>query len=375
MSKFFFSFLSILLLPTVLFAQYGEGELVYRAKVISVVETYEVSEPSLYGIAQVQKLEAEILQGERKGERVTFENDYIQLKKGTRFFLGVASDTELSDVAPFRVVERDRVPMLGAFVLLFVLVILFFGKKQGLRSIFSLAGSIFIIGFVLIPSLLKGVNPVFISTALASLILFIAIFFTHGFKRESFAAFLGTVIAVAITSGLSVLAVLLLHFAGLGTEEAWYLREVARDIDFGGLLLGGIVIGVLGVLDDIAVTQVSVVRELYGANPSITKPELYTRALRVGQEHVGALVNTLALAYTGAALPLLMLFAASPYPISVLMSQELFSVEIIRTIVGSIGLVCTVPITTALAVYMLERYRGQKAATVHHHGHGHSHSH
>lgn len=372
MSNFFSLFLSFLFLPTLLFAQYGVRESVYRAKVLSVVETYEVSEPTLYDVAQAQVLEVEILQGVRKGEQVTFENDYIQLKKGNRFFLGVATDTEASDVAPFRVVERDRLPILGGFVLLFVLVILFFGKKQGLRSLFSLGGSIFIIGFALIPALLRGVNPVFVSTAVASLILFIAIFFTHGFKRESLAAFLGTVIAVAITGILSLLSVKLLHFAGLGTEEAWYLREIVGPINFGGLLLGGILIGVLGVLDDIAVTQVSVVRELYGTNPSISKKELYTRALRVGQEHVGALVNTLALAYTGAALPLLMLFAASPYPLSVLMSQELFSVEIIRTVVGSIGLVCTVPITTALAVYMLNRYRGQKVPHAHH---GHSHGH
>lgn len=370
MYKILTVFLLALSFPVFLFAQFGEGEAVYRARITTIVEEYTFSEPTLYGTVEAQTVEALILNGDRKGETVVFDNDYIQLKKGDTFFLGVLP-AESEQEHLLRVVERDRLVTLGIFLLLFVGVIIFFGKKQGLRSLLSLAGSIFIIAFALIPSLLKGVNPVVVSIGIASLILFVAIFFTHGFRRESVAAFLGTVIAVCITGILSLIAVKVLHFSGLGTEEAWYLKDIVSGINFGGLLLGGIIIGVLGVLDDIAVTQASVVRELYATNPLISKRELYARALRVGQEHVGALVNTLALAYTGAALPLLMLFAVSPYPLMVLVSQELFSVEIIRTIVGSIGLVGTVPITTALAVYMLERYRGKKLAAGHAHHHHH----
>jgi uncharacterized membrane protein len=170
-----------------------------------------------------------------------------------------------------------------------------------------------------------------------------------------------------------VIAVKLAYFTGLGSEDAWYLSiDQKLPLNFKGLLLGGIMIGVLGVLDDIAVTQASVVRELYSSAAHLTKAQIYKKALRVGQEHVGALVNTLALAYTGASLPLLMLISTpSAYPFAVTVSKELFAVEIIRTIVGSIGLVLTVPITTLLAVYMLEHYRG-KDYDHDHHGHSHA---
>ena len=366
------AFMIALFIPGATDAQ-SLNEQIYKAKVVEVVSEEVVDGGTLYGSATVQTLEIELLDGNRKGEVLTFANDYIELKKGDRFFFGyVPANEEQEDV--YRVIERDRQPILWVFVLLFIGVIVAFGKKQGVRSVLSLAGSMFMLAYVLIPGLLKGVNPVLLSTGIAALILCIAIFFTHGFKRESLVAFIGTVSAVIITGVLSLIAVKLCHFTGLGTEEAWYLNlQSDITLDFSGLLLGGIIIGVLGVLDDIAITQASVVRELYSSAPHLTKRQVYTKALRVGQEHVGALVNTLALAYTGASLPLLLLFSTSLYPFRVLISQEMFSVEIIRTIVGSIGLVLTVPITTALAVYMLEQYRGKEYDHGHSHSHGHSH--
>jgi uncharacterized membrane protein len=342
---------------------------VLRAKVVEVIsETSVIDE--ITGSYTVQELRVELRQGDRTGELVTVTNDYEPFTKGDRFFIGTTVDTEGRQY--FSVVDRNRGGVLGVFVALFVGVIVWFGKKQGLRSLISLAGSLFMLAYVLIPSLLRGVNPMLASTVIATLILAIAIFFTHGFKRESVVALIGTVSAVIVTGILSSLAVQMGHFTGLGTEDAWYLKQTV-DLDFRGLLLGGIMIGVLGVLDDIAVTQVSVVRELYSSAAHLSKAQIYKKALRVGQEHVGALVNTLALAYTGASLPLLLLFAApSVYSLSVTLSQELFAVEIIRTIVGSIGLVLTVPITTLLAVHMLEHYRGKEYHGDHH---GHSHAH
>ncbi len=141
------------------------------------------------------------------------------------------------------------------------------------------------------------------------------------------------------------------------------------NIYFAGLLLGGILIGVLGVLDDIAITQAAVVSELYGSAKHLSKKEIYMSALRVGKEHVGALVNTLALAYTGASLPLLLLFSTADASTSSIINQEIFATEIIRTIVGSIGLILTVPITTLLAVYFLKDYKGKVVG-----GHSHMHS-
>ena len=366
------SFLFILvslsfLFPFFSFAQAPEE--IYQAKVTSVLSEEMVPVPGTNIVANIQTIEARVLEGEYEGSVITFENDYIELRTGDRFFLGYMEDE--SGAVSYRVVERNRIPILAFFVGLFIVVILAFGKKQGLRSLLSLAGSLFILAYVLIPSLLRGVNPVLASVVVATIILFIAIYFTHGFKRESTAAFLGTIIAVVCTGVLSVIAVAVCRFTGLSSDEAALLNVHSSEaLNFSGLLLGGIMIGVLGVLDDIAVTQVSIVRELYSSASHLTKKEIYSRALRVGQEHVGALVNTLALAYAGVSLPLLLIFSTSAYSLSVVVSQELFSVEIIRTIVGSIGLVLTVPITTFLAVYMLERYRGKEhdhSLHVHHH--------
>ncbi len=357
-----------LLFPMSVFAQV---EQIFHATIVEVISETPVND-TITGEYVVQELKARLEDSDKKGEIVSLTNDFAQFKKGDKVFLRAASES--ADATSYSIVERDRRPVLLGFVILFVMVIIWFGKKQGLRSLLSLAGSMLVLAYVLMPALLRGIHPMLVSTVIAAIILCIAIYFTHGFKRESTVALLGTVAAVVVTGLLSILAVKLLHFTGLGTEDAWYLKQ-RIDLDFRGLLLGGIMIGVLGVLDDIAVTQVSVVRELYSSAAHLSKSQIYTKALRVGQEHVGALVNTLALAYTGASLPLLLLFSQPTlYPASVIVSQEMFSVEIIRTIVGSIGLILTVPITTALAVHMLEHYRG-KPHDHQHQGHAHTHIH
>jgi uncharacterized membrane protein len=161
-----------------------------------------------------------------------------------------------------------------------------------------------------------------------------------------------------------------MKLTGFNTEETTFLQVgSAIKLNFHGLLLGGILIGVLGILDDIAVTQAAVVSEIYHSASHLTKKEVYKKAMRVGKEHVSALVNTLVLAYAGASLPLLLLFSTTEYSFRLIVSQELFSTEIVRTIVGSIGLVLTVPITTILAVYFLKGYKGKSALGHSHHSH------
>jgi len=202
-------------------------------------------------------------------------------------------------------------------------------------------------------------------------ILFAAIFFTHGFNRESLVAYGGTMIAVLITGVLAILSVHGSDLSGFNVEESVYLNfNTGGTLDFTALLLGAIIIGVLGVLDDIAVTQAAVVAELFDSNKGMTRREAYKRAIRVGREHVGALVNTLVLAYTGASLPLFMYFYLSLATFGSSVNSELFATEIVRTIVGSIGLVLTVPIVTFLAVLYLKGYKPKHSQS---HSHGHSH--
>lgn len=245
------------------------------------------------------------------------------------------------------------------------------GGRQGLRSLISLALSFLTIFYVLLPGILNGWNPLVASFVVASIILFFAIFFTHGWNKESAVAFGGTMLSVFLTSVLAIIAVKSTYLSGFSTDESTYLYfNTQGTLDFTGLLLGAIIIGVLGVLDDIAVTQAAVVTELYNSNSKIKPLEVYKKAMRIGREHVGALVNTLVLAYTGTALPLLLLFKTREYSFSTAINLEVFTTEIIRTIIGSIGLIITVPIVTLLAVHFLKNYKSK-----HEHSHSHGHHH
>lgn len=339
---------------------------IVKARVVEVLkqEKKEIPGTDVQGIFQT--ISVEVLEGKKKGEIIIVENDFLVLEKGDRFFLHHSIDG-LDGREMYSVRDIDRRGAMLFFITLFIAVVLMFSGKQGIRSLIGLAGSFFVILYVLVPSLLNGYPPVLTSIAIASVILFFAIFFTHGFNRISTVAFSGTVIAVIFTGVLAYLGVTFAHLTGFASDEAVYLNFNTRGtLDFTGLLLGGIMIGVLGVLDDIAVTQAAVVSELYSSASHLSRKEIYTKALRVGKEHVGALVNTLALAYTGASLPLILLFSTSDSSISSILNQEIFATEIIRTVVGSIGLILTVPITTLLAVYFLKEYKG-KHLHLHHH--------
>ena len=300
----------------------------------------------------IQTLEAKILEGDKSGQTVTLVNDYLPLQVGDSFFMNYLITIDGNEIYSVR--DIDRRSALIFFTLLFVAVIIYFGRWQGLRSIMSLFGTFLVIIYFLLPLLLKGYPPVLTSSLIAAAILFLAIFLTHGFNRESGVAFSGTVIAVILTGILASVAVRMTRLTGFGNEEAVYLNfATLGNLNFSGLLLGGIIVGVLGVLDDIAITQVAVVRELKESVHNLSKKEIYHKAMRVGREHAGALVNTLALAYAGATLPLLLLFSVSQIEFGMILNQEAVATEIIRTIIGSIGLILTIPITTTLAVYFL----------------------
>ena len=306
-----------------------------------------------------QTLKAELLEGPNKGSVVTFDNDYIQLKEGQKFFINYFISSE--EDTYYSVYEVDRRASIIGLMILFVMVIIVFSGKQGVRSLVALAGSILVILYVLVPTLISGFSPVLISIIVAIAILFFAIFFTHGFNKPSAVAFGGTVSAVVLTGLLAMLSIHLSHLTGFASDESVYLNfNTDGQLDFVGLLLAAIIIGAIGVLDDVAITQVAVVRELYATDRNLEKWRVYKKAMRVGREHVSALINTLVLAYTGAALPLLLLFSQSENAFGSIINREIFATEIVRTMVGSIGLVLAVPITTLLAVYMLEKYKDKE---------------
>jgi uncharacterized membrane protein len=342
---------------------------VWKARVTNVISEEKKIIAGTETTATVQQIEAEIKEGEKKGEIITFENDYIRLETGDSFYLNYLITINGHEIYSVR--EIDRRMSLLFFTLLFVGVIIAFGGKQGILSLVSLAMTFLAIIFILLPLLLKGYSPALVSSVVATIVLGVVIFLTHGLNRESISAFIGTVSAVIISSVLAIIAISATRLTGFASDESVYLNMYTYGkLNFNGILLGGIIIGALGVLDDISITQASMVRELYSANKNLTDTQVFKKALRVGREHVGALVNTLALAYAGASLPLLLLMSMSEMPFLTLLNQEMFATEIIRTIIGSIGLVMAVPITTYIAVKLL---KNAPPSDSHHHSHGHIH--
>ncbi len=329
-----------------------------KARVLEVVSEQESGVVYDTGVAvMIQTVRAEILEGQFKGDVIELDQDYLGLEEGDGFIL----EEIITDGVPqYTLLDFNRLPGLSILVGLFVLIILVFARWQGLRSLASLAGSLFVIVYILVPLLLRGAPPILTSVLLATLILAIAIFFTHGFNKRSLIAFFGTTSAVFVTGVLAALVVNGTHLTGFGSHESTYLDfNTNGELDFVGLLLASIIIGVLGVLDDIAITQVAVVRELYSVDSKLTRSQVFTRAIRVGKEHVSALVNTLVLAYVGVALPLLLYVSTlGVQDTAMVINSEVFATEIVRMIIGSIGLILAVPFTTFLAAFFLEKTKG-----------------
>jgi uncharacterized membrane protein len=247
-----------------------------------------------------------------------------------------------------------RGPMLW-LALAFVAAVLVLGRLRGALSLIGLAASLALILVFVVPSILDGNSPLAVALTGALAIALITIPLAHGIGAKSMAALLGTAASLFLTVGLAVLFTELTHLTGLSSEEAIFLQLGQADLSLEGLLLAGMVIGALGVLDDVTISQASTVLALRRANPGLGFGELFGRALQVGRDHVSATVNTLVLAYVGAALPALLLFSAADLGVSDVVNFEIVAKEIVATLVGSIGLVAAVPITTGLATWLALR--------------------
>jgi len=331
---------------------------IVRAKVERVLSSERRVIPGTDTEHLYQQLEATLLEGANVGSRIIVENDFLKLKTGDYFF--AIHYVYLDGEEMYSVQDVDRRAKLYFLLALFVGAVIAFGGWYGVRALTSLVGSLFVIAYVLVPGLASGWNPLLACFVVASAILGGALFLTHGFNRESGVAFFGTMGAVLLTLLTAMWAVSWTNLSGFAAEESVSLNFGTRGtLDLVALLVGGIVIGALGVLDDIAITQVAIVRELY-AHQAGSARHVFARAMRVGREHVGAVVNTLALAYVGVSLPLILFLHISPIEGSLLFNLEVFATEIVRTVVGSIGIIATVPLVTALAVYFLKPAQGDR---------------
>jgi uncharacterized membrane protein len=284
------------------------------------------------------------------GRQVTFDTTDPtggMFRAGQKVRLAVAEQPGQPPSYIIQDLERGR-PLL-VLAALFVGAVVAFGRWQGVRSLIGLGLSFLVIISFVIPAILRGHSPVLVAVTGAMAIMLISLYLSHGVGPKTTAAVVATALALGLTAALSIAFVAAASLTGLASEEAQYANYAVGGLSLRGLLLAGIIIGGLGVLDDVTMSQASLVAELHQANPTAGMAALVAGALRVGRDHIAATVNTLFLAYAGAALPLLIFFVTGQDSLGTVATTEVVAVEVVRALCGSVGLIAAVPLTTVLA--------------------------
>ncbi|MFJ3422329.1 YibE/F family protein [Streptomyces sp. NPDC086082] len=245
---------------------------------------------------------------------------------------------------------------------IFALAVVVVGRLRGVMALIALAISFMILNFFILPAILHGSNPLIVAVVGSSAIMLIALYMCHGLSARTSVAVLGTLMSLVLIGILGSVFIDWAALTGNTDDNTGLIHGLYPSIDMSGLLLAGVIIGSLGVLDDVTVTQTSAVWELHEANPSMGWRGLYRAGIRIGRDHIASVVNTLVLAYAGAALPLLLLFSIAQSSVGSVANSELVAEEIVRTLVGSIGLVASVPVTTALAALVVSADRPGREA-------------
>lgn len=364
----------LLVAPCGAFAQMyvPDIETIEKARVVSVSEEGSEVIPGTSASSKMQTLTAQILSGSETGKSVVFRNDFTQLAEGDIFYLRhLISPSEGTEF--YSVADPYRLDILLALAGVFLVLLFLFGGMQGVRGLISLVGSLLLIAYLLLPGIEAGYSPVLMAIGVSSIIIVFGSYITHGFNRTTSAAVLGMLLTVLITGVVSWWIVGAAKFSGYASEHSTYLHfQSGGTIDLVGLLLGGVLIGLLGVLYDVAIGQAVSVEELFRAGKEYSRREVYRRAIRIGREHIGALVNTLAIAYVGAALPLFLLLTYTSASPAYILNGEVFATEIVRILVGGCGIILAVPLTTLIAVYLLKSgVQAEKTAHATMHGHHH----
>jgi uncharacterized membrane protein len=329
-----------------------------RGKVIEILE--EEERESQGGTYMYQKLLIEVTRGSLKGEEITVEHggplmaQVVTYGGGDRVMISHTEDLEGNDV--FFITDYVRTPGLLYLFLFFAGFSVIIGGRKGVLSIAAMAFSFFVLFVFVLPQIQDGGNPVMIVILASFFIVPVTFYLSHGFEKKTTVSIAGTFIALIITGVLSAIFVSATHLSGLSSEDALLLQVAGNgDYNLKGLLLAGIIIGTLGVLDDITVSQTAIVYQLNDLKPDVSFNELFMRAIHIGKDHIASMINTLVLVYTGASLPLLLIFLNNPRPVGDILNLEMISTEVVRTLVGSIGLVLAVPITTYLACYFAKK--------------------
>lgn len=309
-----------------------------------------------------QKVEVQILEGAEQGKTFTInhgENTTLReeqkVKKGQTV---VVLKTTTTQNTLYQIVDVYRLDALIPIVIFFVAIVILISRLKGLGSLIGLGISLIIITSFIVPMILNGEDPLLTSIVGSFLIMLITMYISHGFTQKTHIALMATCIVLVLTGSLAYTFVYVTSLTGFGSEDATSLQfGPTGTINFRGLLLGGIIIGSLGVLDDITTSLAASIQELAQTNNKLKFHELFASGLRIGSDHIASLVNTLALAYAGAALPLFLFLVLNPsgQPLWFILNSELLVEEIVRTLAGSIGLILAVPLTAAFSAWAFQR--------------------
>lgn len=335
-------------------AEDNNTEAFENATVIEILEedSYEVE--GFSGEQIYQKIKIEITSGNQEGEEKTIEigGDFvansIKYQKGDKVIVSIAEDQEGSKT--YLITDYQRTGSLFIVIVLFIIVVLAVSRLRGLQSLGGLLISLIVVFAFIIPNILKGRDPILISILSGILLIPATFYISHGLKRQTTIAVIGTLISLLITGILAHIFVKAAHITGTSSEDTFYLQMIGDEqINLPNLIIGGIIISAIGILDDVTISQTSIVERLHETNPEIRSGQLFAKAMEVGNDHISSMVNTLVLTYTGASIPLLLLFSTSNISSEYAVNLESVAVEIVRTLVSSIGLILAIPLTTFIA--------------------------
>ncbi|MBD3281101.1 hypothetical protein GF389_06335 [Candidatus Dojkabacteria bacterium] len=350
----------------------GESQISEPEKITYKAEILSLENESCEGEVDDEScvlVKLKLLNKSRKGEEVEVELDKRSdvlaeewdLEVGKKM---VVTEFDFGERSDFQITEVYRASNILWFVGIYVVLVLIVGRWQGLGSLVGLVLSIFVILKVTIPMTLNGYDPISVSLFGGFLVLIPSLYLSHGFNKKTTIALAGTTFGLLLTGVLAYIAINTASLTGFGNEEALYLVSgEEQTFNMQSILLASMIIGGIGLIDDVTVGQVAVIREIFEENKGITVQKLYAKAMNVGKDHIASMVNTLFLAYAAASLPLLMLLVNAGADVENIANIENFSEEIIRTLVASSGLVMTLPITTLLGswyyVKEADKYRSQ----------------
>lgn len=310
------------------------------------------------GSADCEKATVEVTSGDDKGRtfiEVIQPGAPRQLREGQEVVVAYAPDAPHD--LQYSVTDVNRKFPMALLAGIFAVAVVIVGRLRGVMALVALALSFGVLTLFILPAILQGSNPLVVAVVGASAIMLIALYICHGLTARTSVAVVGTLISLLLIGLLGSLFIGWASLSGNTDDSTGLIHGLYPHIDMSGLLLAGVIIGSLGVLDDVTVTQTSAVWELHQADPTMSAKQLYRAGIRIGRDHIASVVNTLVLAYAGAALPLLLLFSIAQSSVGTVANSELVAEEIVRTLVGSIGLVASVPVTTALAALVVSADR------------------